>query len=140
MERWTTMKKASDYVEPLRAGARRFQLAIGVGFVSLVLGAYISSAVLSVLAPRLSHSTFFVDLLLALVAKLWVVGVLPVLMFLLARIVAFEPWAAAVVSAFTGQAFVLGLDMVAGFPPEEQSDRFRLLGSVFFIVGVVLTQ
>ncbi|WP_208723117.1 hypothetical protein [Corallococcus llansteffanensis] len=108
------MSSKPGVLEPLRVRVRRFQFIVGLGFLSLVLGAMLSVS----LAMRLHEQVGALpsDLLRLGVAvvleNLWVLAVLPVLCYGASRVVALRPWNTALGAAATGGLFVLALNFV----------------------------
>ncbi|RKH13456.1 hypothetical protein D7V97_05595 [Corallococcus sp. CA053C] len=108
------MSSKPGVLEPLRVRVRRFQFIVGLGFLSLVLGAMLSVSLVIRLQERVSALPFdLVRLGVAVVLEnLWILAVLPVLCYGASRIVALRPWNTALGAAATGGLFVLALNFV----------------------------
>ncbi|WP_208719177.1 hypothetical protein [Corallococcus sicarius] len=108
------MSPKPGVLEPLRVRIRRFQFIVGLGFMSLVLGAMLSVSLVMRLHERVSALPFDVlRLCVAVVLEnLWVIAVLPVLCYGASRIVALRPWSTALGAAATGGVFVVALNYV----------------------------
>ncbi|WP_199242935.1 hypothetical protein [Vitiosangium sp. GDMCC 1.1324] len=138
----STPKKS--VLEPLRVQVRRAQFIVGLGFLALVLGSVVSSALGVRLLVRLEALPFeFLRFAIALVLEnLWALAVLPLLCYGAARIIELRPWPTALGAAFTGQAFLLALDFVRdgvdGYL--ERGWLLVLLDWAAFAVSVVLSQ
>lgn len=111
-----TVSPKPGVLEPLRVRIRRFQFIVGLGFLSLVLGAMLSVSLVLRLHERVTAIPFdLVRIVVAVVLEdLWVLAVLPVLCYGGARIVALRPWSTAVGAAASGGVFVLALNFVRG--------------------------
>ncbi|QRK04966.1 hypothetical protein JQX13_32780 [Archangium violaceum] len=137
-----TPKKA--VLEPLRVRVRRLQFIVGLGFLALVVGSVLSSALTMRLIGRvdaLSLTVLRFAIALGL-QNLWVLVVLPLLCYGAARVVELRPWSTALGAAFTGQLFLLALEFVqAGV--DGWVERGWLLTALqwgVFAGGVVLSQ
>ncbi|RKH66654.1 hypothetical protein [Corallococcus aberystwythensis] len=108
------MSSKPSALEPLRIRVRRFQFIVGLGFLSLVLGAMLSVSLVLRLHSRVNAlSSDFVRIPVAVVLEdLWVLAVLPVLCYGAARIVALRTWTTAIGAAVSGGVFVLALNFV----------------------------
>lgn len=100
---------------PLRDRLRRIQFVIGLGFAALVLGAMIQAAIVVRVMERLEDSHVAVMLLVhALVSRLWVYAVLPLICYGAARIIPLRPLSTALGAAVVGELFYVALDFVTG--------------------------
>ena len=136
------MSSKSAVLEPLRVRVRRFQFVVGLGFLSLVLGAMLSVSLVMRLHERVSALPS--DLLRLGVAvvleNLWVLAVLPVLCYGAARIVALRPWNTALGAAATGGLFVIALNFVRdGTEGLTQWNLGSVLRLATFAGGIVLS-
>jgi hypothetical protein len=138
------VSSAKAILDPLRVRIRRLQFTVGIGFLALVMGSVVSVALTLRLMERLQALPFaFLRLGIGLVlAKLWVLAVLPLLCYGAARIIELRPWPTALGAAFTGQCFLLALDFIRGGVDGwvERGWLVTLLDWVVFAAGVVLTQ
>lgn len=102
-------------LEPLRVRIRRFQFIVGMGFLSLVLGAMLSVWLMLRLKSVLGAvpSEFLRFVVAVVLQDLWVLAVLPALCYASARVVPLRPWSTAVGSAGTGGVFVVALSFVS---------------------------
>ncbi|WP_199741848.1 hypothetical protein [Corallococcus sp. CA047B] len=109
------MSPKPGVLEPLRVRIRRFQFIVGLGFLSLVLGAMLSVSLMARLKGLVGAlPAQFLQLVVAVVLQdLWVLGVLPALCYVGARIVPLRPWSTALGSAATGGVFVVALSFVS---------------------------
>ncbi|WP_375757808.1 hypothetical protein [Corallococcus exercitus] len=108
------MSSKPGVLEPLRVRVRRFQFIVGLGFLSLVLGAMLSVSLVLRLHSRVNAlPSDFLRIPVAVVLEdLWVLAVLPVLCYGAARIVALRTWTTAVGAAVSGGVFVVALNFV----------------------------
>ncbi len=129
-------------LDSLRVRARRFQFTVGLGFMSLMLGAFVSSS----LAMRLSQRLYELPgsalrLLVGVVLEeLWVLAALPLLAYGASRAVELRPLSTALGAALSGQAFVLALDFAReGSLWPTGGWRVNVLRAVAFGSGVFFT-
>ncbi|RKG78577.1 hypothetical protein D7W79_12550 [Corallococcus exercitus] len=108
------MSSKPGVLEPLRVRVRRFQFIVGLGFLSLVLGAMLSVSLVLRLHSRVNAlPSDFLRIPVAVVLEdLWVLAVLPALCYGAARIVALRTWTTAVGAAVSGGVFVVALNFV----------------------------
>ncbi|CAM4314205.1 hypothetical protein [Corallococcus exiguus] len=108
------MSSKPSALEPLRVRVRRFQFIVGLGFLSLVVGAMLSVSLVLRLHARVSAlpSDFLRIPVAVALEDLWVLAVLPTLCYGAARIVALRTWTTAVGAALSGGVFVLALNFV----------------------------
>ncbi|WP_367616421.1 hypothetical protein [Corallococcus exercitus] len=108
------MSPKPGVLEPLRVRVRRFQFIVGLGFLSLVLGAMLSVSLVLRLHSRVNAlPSDFLRIPVAVVLEdLWVLAVLPALCYGAARIVALRTWSTAVGAAVSGGVFVVALNFV----------------------------
>ncbi|WP_223644537.1 hypothetical protein [Corallococcus sp. EGB] len=108
------MSTKPGVLEPLRVRVRRFQFIVGLGFLSLVVGAMLSVSLVLRLHSRVNALPS--DLLripvVVVLEDLWVLAVLPVFCYGAARIVALRTWTTAVGAALSGGMFVTALNFV----------------------------
>nr|WP_255651995.1 hypothetical protein [Corallococcus sp. AS-1-12] len=127
----------------MRVRVRRFQFIVGLGFLSLVVGAMLSVSLVLRLHARVNALPS--DLLRIPVAvvleDLWVLAVLPVLCYGAARIVALRTWTTAVGAALSGGVFVIALNFVRdGFEGLATGWSFAsALRVVAFVGGILLS-
>ncbi|WP_223763046.1 hypothetical protein [Corallococcus sp. AS-1-6] len=137
------MSSKPGVLEPLRVRVRRFQFIVGLGFLSLVVGAMLSVSLVLRLHARVNALPS--DLLRIPVAvvleDLWVLAVLPVLCYGAARIVALRTWTTAVGAALSGGVFVIALNFVRdGFEGLATGWSFAsALRVVAFVGGILLS-
>ncbi|RKH00828.1 hypothetical protein [Corallococcus carmarthensis] len=108
------MSPKPGVLEPLRVRVRRFQFIVGLGFLSLVVGAMLSVSLVLRLHARVNAlPSDFLRIPVAVVLEdLWVLAVLPAFCYGAARIVALRTWTTAVGAAASGGLFVLALNFV----------------------------
>ena len=137
------MSSKPSALEPLRVRVRRFQFIVGLGFLSLVLGAMLSVSLVLRLHARVNAlPSDFVRIPVAVVLEnLWVLGVLPVLSYLAARVIALRTWSSAVGAALSGGLFVVALNFVRDGMDGLTSDWgvASVLRIVAFVGGILLT-
>lgn len=138
----STPKKA--VLEPLRVRVRRLQFIVGLGFLALVVGSVLSSALTLRLISRvdaLSLTVLRFAIALGL-QNLWVLVVLPLLCYGAARVIELRPWSTALGAGVTGQLFLVALEFVqAGVDGwVERGWLFTALQWGVFAGGVVLSQ
>ncbi len=104
--------KRRNVLEPVRAGIRRFQLIVGLGLLSVILGAVLAPLILLKLAGMVSTPNVFWVVTFTAVGQLWVWAVLPGLLYAVGRIIDLRPWTAAVGSVVTGVLFVAILAVI----------------------------
>jgi hypothetical protein len=98
-------------LQPLRVRVRRLQFTVGLGFLALVLGGLLSSALMMRLAGRLAVLPDWLNgwLVRPMLLQLWALAVLPVLCYGASRILELSPWRTPLVAALSGQSFVLAI-------------------------------
>jgi hypothetical protein len=99
-------------LDSLRVRIRRFQFIVGLGFLSLVLGTWVSSSLSMRLMQRLYElPSISLRLLVGvLLEELWVLAALPLLCYGAARIAELRPLSTSLGGALAGEAFVLALE------------------------------
>ncbi|RKG83541.1 hypothetical protein D7W82_24960 [Corallococcus sp. CA049B] len=137
------MSSKPGVLEPLRVRVRRFQFIVGLGFLSLVVGAMLSVSLVLRLHARVSAlpSDFLRIPVAVVLENLWVLAVLPTLCYGAARIVALRPWPTAVGAALSGGVFVIALNFVRdGFEGLTTGWSFAsALRVVAFVAGILLS-
>lgn len=108
------MSTKPGVLDPLRVRVRRFQFIVGLGFLSLVVGAMLSVSLVLRLHSRVNAlpSDFLRIPVVVALEDLWVLAVLPAFCYGAARIVALRTWTTAVGAALSGGVFVLALNFV----------------------------
>ncbi|WP_375772215.1 hypothetical protein NR798_15440 [Archangium gephyra] len=138
----STQKKI--VLEPLRVRIRRVQFTVGLGFLALVIGTMLTSAVWLRLMGRVEAlPSWAIDYILAPVLRhLWVLAVLPVLCYGAARIIELRPWATALGAAATGLCFTLAIEFIGnGVDGWLASGGLALVVELGLVAGgVVLSQ
>ncbi|MCY1045961.1 hypothetical protein OV208_31905 [Corallococcus sp. bb12-1] len=109
------MSSKPGVLEPLRVRIRRFQFIVGLGFLSLVLGAMLSVSLMVRLKEGVGAlpSDFLRLVVTVVLQDLWVLAVLPALCYVGSRIVPLRPWSTALGAAATGGFFVVALSFVS---------------------------
>ena len=137
------MSSKPSALEPLRVRVRRFQFIVGLGFLSLVVGAMLSVSLVLRLHARVSAlpSDFLRIPVAVALENLWVLAVLPTLCYGAARIVALRTWTTAVGAALSGGVFVLALNFVRdGMESFTTGWTFAsVLRGVAFVGGILLS-
>lgn len=103
-------------IEGVRAAVRRFQLVVGIGFVSCAAGLLLSLAVgtrLRNVVPNL-HPLAVAQVAAMAIRQLWEYAVLPLACYGAARILPLSPWKTAVGAVATGELFLVALDFFTG--------------------------
>ena len=138
----STQKKT--VLEPLRVRIRRIQFTVGLGFLALVAGTVLTSAVSLRLAGRVGAlPSWAIEFLLAPVLRhLWVLAALPVLCYGAARIIELSPWSTALGAAVTGLCFTLAIEFTSnGVDGWMASGGLSLLAELAVVAGgVVITK
>lgn len=138
----STQKKT--VLEPLRVRIRRIQFTVGLGFLALVVGTVLTSAVSLRLAGRVGAlPAWAIELLLApLLRHLWALAALPVLCYGAARIIELSPWGTAIGAALTGLCFTLAIEFTSnGVDGWMASGGLSLLAELAVVAGgVVITK
>ncbi|MFY0524330.1 hypothetical protein ACN28I_14545 [Archangium gephyra] len=138
----STQKKT--VLEPLRLRLRRIQFTVGLGFLALVAGTVLTSAVSLRLAGRVGAlPSWAIEFLLAPVLRhLWVLAALPVLCYGAARIIELSPWSTAIGAAATGLCFTLAIEFTSnGVDGWMASGGLSLLAELAVVAGgVVITR
>jgi hypothetical protein len=138
----STQKKT--VLEPLRLRIRRIQFTVGLGFLALVVGTVLTSAVSLRLAGRVGAlPSWAIELLLAPVLRhLWALAALPVLCYGAARIIELSPWSTAIGAAATGLCFTLAIEFTSnGVDGWMASGGLTLLAELAVVAGgVVITK
>ncbi|NRD55067.1 hypothetical protein [Corallococcus exiguus] len=137
------MSSKPSALEPLRVRVRRFQFIVGLGFLSLVVGAMLSVSLVLRLHARVNAlpSDFLRIPVAVALENLWVLAVLPTLCYGAARIVALRTWTTAVGAALSGGVFVLALNFVRdGMESFTTGWTFAsVLRGVAFVGGILLS-
>ncbi|WP_233612178.1 hypothetical protein [Corallococcus sp. AB045] len=137
------MSSKPSALEPLRVRVRRFQFIVGLGFLSLVVGAMLSVSLVLRLHARVNAlpSDFLRIPVAVALENLWVLAVLPTLCYGAARIVALRTWTTAVGAALSGGVFVIALNFVRdGFEGLSTGWSFAsALRVVAFVGGILLS-
>lgn len=137
------MKPTSPHLDVLRARVRHGQLVIGLGLASAVGGAILVSSLIVRLQPWLAAIGAGVPgaILLALVQRLWVVALLPLLCYAAARVSELRPWPTAIASASTGEILYLGLDLATvGFEGLTHMLPWLLVRLGTLVAGILLAR
>lgn len=102
-------------LDPLRQRVRRLQLVVVIGFAAFVVGSILSVALLRAIGPVVAGAPAPVVVLLhTALTRLWLLVILPLVWWALARIIPVRPWSTAIGSAASGEVFLLALDFVSG--------------------------
>jgi len=128
-------------LESLRVRVRRFQFTVGLGFLSLTLGMWVSSSLAMRLNQRLQElpGNALRMLVGILLEELWVLAALPLLCYGAARIVELRPLSTALGGALSGQMFVLAIDFArSGSLWPSGGWRVNVLRAVAFGSGIYL--
>jgi len=97
--------------QPLRVRLRRAQFVLGLGVLALVLGSLLSAGLTLRLSARAVELPSPLRWALFLgVGRLWLLGVLPLLCYGAARVLALRPRATALGAALSGEALLVALD------------------------------
>lgn len=115
---------------------------MGLGFIAVFLGSALTVPLLMRLAPRLStmDSRWLVLLVDYSVRRLWILGVLPVLCYGLARIIPIRPLSTAIGAALTGELIILALDVLSGSLGTIADDPGHFAARIVTaVLGVALT-
>ncbi len=138
----STQKKS--VLEPLRVRVRRLQFIAGLGFLALVLGTLLTSALSLRLSGRIGVlPSWLIEFVIAPgVRHLWVLAVLPVLCYGAARVIELRPWTTVLGAAATGLLFTLAIEFTS-----NGLDGWRARGGLSLVLewgvvagGVVLSQ
>ncbi len=106
--------RAPKPLDALRTRVRRFQLVVGMGFLSVVIGALLAGKLYLALSA-LAGAPLVVRLLLnGLISTFWAWLVLPPTAYALARVIDLRPWPTALGAIATGLVFMLGVQVVGG--------------------------
>ncbi|MDY7230580.1 hypothetical protein [Hyalangium rubrum] len=106
--------KSPGILDPLRVRVRRFQFIVGLGFISLVVGAMFTGSLTLRMAERVQELPDVLQVLVAVsLENLWLLGVLPALCYGSARILELKPLSTALGAAFAGQFFYFALQFVS---------------------------
>lgn len=107
-------QKRKSALEPVRARALRIQFVVGIGFLAWVAGEILASGLMMRLGPRLeAMGPWAAYLVVSLIARLWVLAVLPAIAWVAARVLALKPLSTALGAAITGELFGLALIFVS---------------------------
>lgn len=107
--------KPPKILDPLRVRVRRFQLTMGLGFISLVIGSVFTGSFTHRVVERAQDLPYLLYALLAVVlSNLWVLGVLPLICYGAARVLELRAMSTALGAAFTGQFFVMAVQTASG--------------------------
>lgn len=119
----------------MRKKILRFQLIIGMGFFSVVLGSVGSAWIFT--QPASSRLPAWASLL---IPRLWIVVVLPSVVFGMSRLVPLNRWRTALGAGLAGEAFLLLLMIVAPPPALTHSAQAWMIGVrlLTFVLGVIL--
>lgn len=128
-------------LDSLRVRVRRLQFIVGLGFLALVLGTWLTNGLTMRLEPRLQElPAVLLPLVAGVLRNLWALGVLPLLCYGAARIFDLQPLSTALGAVATGASFVLALVLVSGgleamFPRWD----FLVLHGGMLAAGVLLS-
>jgi hypothetical protein len=95
---------------------RRFQLVVGLGFVSCAAGLLLSLAIgnrLREVIPNL-HPLAVAQIVAMAIRQLWEYAVLPLFCYAAARLFPVSPWRTAAGAVATGELFLMALDYFTG--------------------------
>lgn len=95
---------------------RRFQLVVGLGFLSCAVGLILSLALgnrLREVIPNL-HPVAVAQIAAMAIRQLWEYAVLPLVCYGAARLVPISPWRTAAGAVATGEIFLIALDYFTG--------------------------
>ncbi|MDQ3263588.1 MAG: hypothetical protein M3Y59_08015 [Myxococcota bacterium] len=102
-------------LQQLNVRSRRLMLILGMGLLAAMSGAIIAAPFAVWLRPRMDGAPMLVGVLLnVLVARFWLVGVLPVLGYGMGRALGLRPLSFAFGAALSGELFYLLLDVATG--------------------------
>jgi hypothetical protein len=134
--------KPPGILDPLRVRLRRLQFVVGLGFLSLVIGSVLTVSLTVRLSGRVQSLPWeSLQLLIAVMLEhLWVLGVLPLLCYGVARILELKPLSTAVGAVLSGELFVLALYFVRdGFEGFWTGWFYAGLRFIALAAGVLLT-
>ncbi|MFN0064071.1 MAG: hypothetical protein ACKVPX_16305 [Myxococcaceae bacterium] len=124
----------------LRAAIARFQLTVGLGFLSVVLGSLLAAKLLPWAQRVSSHRPMAEILLYGGLSRIWVWGVLPLLALAVARWIPVHPWMTALGAALTGEAFLVALDFgISGLEPWAARPGFLVVRLLTLVIGIGIT-
>lgn len=133
--------KSPGILEPLRVRIRRLQFIVGLGFLSLVMGAVFTSSFAFRIAPRIQDLPEFLKLPIVIALEnLWLLGVLPLLCYGAARILELKPLSTALGAAVAGTTFPILISFVQnGLEGLWSGWLSALLNGAAFALGVFLS-
>ncbi|MFL5319483.1 MAG: hypothetical protein ACJ790_07480 [Myxococcaceae bacterium] len=135
------MARPTSSLDVLRNRVRRVQFTVGLGFLAIVIGTLVTSALKVRLLMRFSIDTQpGIFLFTSVLPMLWVLAALPVLAYGAARIIPLKPVPTALGAAATGEVFLLAIILVTGGLEALTGDPFATATHfVLLAVGVLLT-
>ena len=123
-------------------GVRRAQLAMGLGFLAMALGAFLTSSLMGPLFHRMASSPVWARMLVfeLLLPQLWALVVLPLLAYGTARVVPLNPWPASLAAVLTGEGFIYAVRRVLQGDGPRPSVGVAAAEVGVIALGVWLTQ
>src|SRR4051794_20654575 len=108
--RVAAVARPTSPLDTLRTRVRRLQFTVGLGFLAMMIGNIVSTALMMRMAMRFTIESELVGAAIGMIFQMsWVLAVLPVLAYAAARIIPLRPWPTAVGAALTGQLFVIAV-------------------------------
>lgn len=127
-------------LDPLRARIRRFQLIVGLGLLSAIVGAMLSIPIMFRILPELDVGIGVFEAVRTLISQLWAYAVIPLLLYGTARIIELRPWSAAIGTVVTALVFQTSITLISkgfeGWFAEHPARHLTVL--LTLAAGVVL--
>lgn len=136
------MARPISPLDVARARIRRVQLTLGLGFIAVALGSALSMSLLVRMGPRIASfgSVAFAIGVDYAIRRLWILAVLPLLCYGVARVIAIRPLPTAIGAALTGEFILVALDVLSGNFGGMLEDPLQLSARVLTaVIGVALS-
>lgn len=115
-------------------------LMVGLGFMAFAAGGVLAGSLVATLGESLDSAPMWVAMPLGLLlSQVWVLVVLPLLLYGAARFLTIRPWPSALTAAATGQVFsLLFVGATRGFEALTEAPVFFTLQLLVTALGAVL--
>jgi hypothetical protein len=108
------VKKPPSVLDAASQRVRRGSFIMGLGFVALLLGSILAGYIHQRIGYRLEGTSFVLRWVVSrLLQRMWILGVLPLAAYGVARIVPLKPWTTGIGAALTGEVLLGVLNVLA---------------------------
>ena len=122
------------------AKVRQFLLMVGFGFMAYIAGSLFSASLIMRLRDRIlaADSVVLIFFVQAVVGRLWILAVFPVLVYLTARFLDLPLWRTAIIGALTGELFASAIQIASSGAEDAFGDWIQNGVRLVTLVGGVL--